>query len=193
MIQGRKVHFLPEHELPDSAKNEEVEVDEWVHDYCSLATSDPTQCRNGNIKVPAGSSAAATTSGALGAAASANASSKAPASSSFTPFAGSGNSLASSSVSQAPAAAPASESKHPEASIQSLIGLGVSRDEAIRLLDTSGGNADLAARYAATFLVLDNAQLFIQFVVFELWRMISCKSDDNGYAVLALLTVYSSL
>ena len=41
MIQGRKVHFLPEHELPDSAKNEEVEVDEWAVDYCSLATSDP--------------------------------------------------------------------------------------------------------------------------------------------------------
>ena len=31
VIQGRKVHFLPEHELPDSAKNEEVEVDEYVY------------------------------------------------------------------------------------------------------------------------------------------------------------------
>lgn len=28
VIQGRRVRFLPEHELPDSAKNEEVEVDE---------------------------------------------------------------------------------------------------------------------------------------------------------------------
>jgi DNA damage-inducible protein 1 len=68
-------------------------------------------------------------------------------------FPGSGNSLGAT-----PAAAPnragassarppqaAGTSKYPEASIQTLIGLGATREQAIQTLDVANGNLDVAA------------------------------------------------
>lgn len=75
-------------------------------------------------------------------------------SSSATPFPGSGNTLnptPSSSDPSRPQAKrarsnePPSTTNHSEESIQALIGLGVGREEAIKLLDSTGGNTELAA------------------------------------------------
>lgn len=98
--------------------------------------------RNGEVKVP---DANANTSAALGAAAAANTAVKAP-STSFTPFSGSGNSLASAPGSTSSTTTSQPTSSYPESSIQGLVALGVPREEAIKLLDAAGGNPDLAAR-----------------------------------------------
>lgn len=73
------------------------------------------------------------------------------------PFPGSGNTLGSapaaaqsststSAPSQAPASAGSSGgTKHPEESINGLIQLGCQRAEAIKLLDATNGNVEMAA------------------------------------------------
>ena len=57
-------------------------------------------------------------------------------------FPGSGNTLGSPPASRS---ANPGGSRHPESSIQTLMNLGVSRDEAARLLDAADGNVDYAA------------------------------------------------
>ncbi|GAA5838734.1 hypothetical protein JCM3766R1_001575 [Sporobolomyces carnicolor] len=143
VIQGRKIPFLAEHELP---KNQfaEVEVDE-----------------NGSV-IATDEIPGVTTSS------SSTASSSAPS----KPFPGSGNTLGTAPSTSAPsssteprpiskrarsneppvsasAAGPPvgsrSQPQHAEESIQALVALGVGRDEAIRLLDSTGGNTELAA------------------------------------------------
>ncbi|GAA5894531.1 Ddi1p [Sporobolomyces salmoneus] len=143
VIQGRKIPFLAEHELP---KNQfaEIEVDE-----------------NGNV-VGTNEIPGVTTTGSS----SSTSNSAASSSSAQKPFPGSGNTLGSTPSTSTPASssstdpstqpqakrarsnepASSSTSKHPEESIQALIGLGVGREEAIRLLDSTGGNTELAAR-----------------------------------------------
>lgn len=89
-------------------------------------------------------------SAALGAAAAKNAQEHAPSSqsASYQPFAGSGNTLGSASssasrpsnTSSSPQEAPVASGAFPEDAIQGLIGLGVPRAEAIRLLEAAGGN-----------------------------------------------------
>ncbi|KAG6897183.1 hypothetical protein C0992_003572 [Termitomyces sp. T32_za158] len=61
-------------------------------------------------------------------------------------FPGSGNALGAPPVArQSLATSQASPSRHPEASIKTLMDLGVTRDVAIRSLDAANGNVDLAA------------------------------------------------
>lgn len=88
----------------------------------------------------------------MGAAAAENAQANAPPKdSNFKAFGGSGNTLGSSSsttqrgASSSSAPAPSSgggggASQYPEESVQGLLALGVSRDEALRLLEAAGGN-----------------------------------------------------
>ncbi|KAJ3576252.1 hypothetical protein NP233_g568 [Leucocoprinus birnbaumii] len=65
-------------------------------------------------------------------------------------FPGSGQTLGSTPGAIAPTQPPranASPARFPEASIQTLMGLGVTRDEAIRALEAAGGNVDVAASF----------------------------------------------
>ncbi|GAA5943256.1 Ddi1p [Sporobolomyces koalae] len=138
VIQGRKIPFLAEHELP-KGQFAEIKTDE-----------------NGNLvtdEIPSVTPAASS-------------SSKKPSASTSTPFPGSGNTLGSTGSSTTPSTLTESESERPVAkrsrsnepnagsssterypaeSIQALIGLGVGRDEAIKLLNSTGGNVELAA------------------------------------------------
>lgn len=101
-ISGKEVAFLPEHELPKSAFNDNSSL----VDEPSSGTSEP--------------------------------SSSGP----QTHFPGSGNTLGSApGVSQQ----PQPSSRWPEAAIQTLMGLGASREIAIQSLDAAGGNVDIAA------------------------------------------------
>lgn len=128
IIQGREVRFLSEHELPRNALEEELEVDE-----------------NGNIKIP---SRAPNPSAALGAAAAASAARSASSESGKAiSFTGQGRQLRGKPSGSSPSAsaAPGSSSQWPASSIEALTNMGVARDEAIRLLDASNGNVDMAA------------------------------------------------
>ncbi|BGO88867.1 hypothetical protein NBRC10512_002223 [Rhodotorula toruloides] len=144
VIQDRKVPFLPEHELP-KGELQEYELD-----------------ANGN-PVPVGTVDSSLSN------ASAAAGPSAPSTSSAAPttgssFPGSGRTLGqspnaspdpkrvrSSSPSAAPssAAQPASSTGLPngitEEAVQSLVGLGATRAQAISLLEAAGGNAEVAA------------------------------------------------
>ncbi|GAA5887166.1 hypothetical protein JCM16303_002211 [Sporobolomyces ruberrimus] len=138
VIQGRKIPFLAEHELP---KNQfaEIEVDE-----------------DGNVIKTDEIPGVTTTSSSTVPHASSSSSSTTP---SAPPFPGSGNTLgttSSSSASNPSSDRPiakrarshepaAGQNKYPEESIQALVGLGVGREEAVRLLDSTGGNTELAA------------------------------------------------
>lgn len=56
-------------------------------------------------------------------------------------FPGAGHTLSS-----APAGGPAGTgARYPESDVQALLGLGASREQAIQLLNASGGNVDVAA------------------------------------------------
>ncbi|KAG6812949.1 hypothetical protein H0H92_015269 [Tricholoma furcatifolium] len=114
-IKGREVQFLPEHELPERAR------DNRRADDLALGTS-------------ASSSSRTTTT------------------SSTTPSLPQGQT--SSGTSAIPAGQPAqvttpipqqTQSRYPEEHIQTLMGLGVTREVAIRSLEATGGNLDVAA------------------------------------------------
>ncbi|GAA5957893.1 hypothetical protein JCM21900_001302 [Sporobolomyces salmonicolor] len=126
IIQGRKIPFLPEHEIP-KGEFREVEVD-----------------ADGNVRYldeipPADALPGPSTSSA---------------SSASTPFPGSGNTLGA-----APSSTPTTAKRvrsndpepaataggHSEEAISSLVALGVDRGEAVKLLDATGGNAEMAA------------------------------------------------
>jgi len=119
-IQGREVPFLPEHELPEKARNPDfIDVE---------GTRDPS---SSNQPGPSSSSTSAPPQ----------------------PFPGSGNTLGSAPVPTAPgrrrgtpaASAQPAASLYTEGDITTLMGLGFSREEAIRSLDAAGGNVEVAA------------------------------------------------
>lgn len=115
-IRGREVKFLAEHELPDKARIFETPNAE---DVASAAGSHAT--------LPSGSGP-----------------------SQQQPFPGSGHTLGSAprpgQGRGAPAAgAHATQSRHSEQDINTLMGLGVSREVAISTLDAAGGNVEVAA------------------------------------------------
>ncbi|CEQ39200.1 SPOSA6832_00692 [Sporobolomyces salmonicolor] len=155
IIQGRKIPFLPEHEIP-KGEFREVEVDAYVPFSGTLLLrppfpSEPDRSRvahpdsDGNVRYldeipPADALPDPSTSSA---------------SSSSTPFPGSGNTLGAAPSSSNPTTAkrvrsndpePASTvGGHSEEAISSLVALGVDRGEAVKLLDATGGNAEMAA------------------------------------------------
>jgi len=61
------------------------------------------------------------------------------------PFPGSGNTLGGSDHQLPSHTPPTRQSRHPEASIETLISLGASREQAISSLDAANGNLDAAA------------------------------------------------
>lgn len=113
-------------------------------------------CRDGNVIKTDEIPGVTTTSSSTVPHASSSSSSTTP---SAPPFPGSGNTLgttSSSSASNPSSDRPiakrarshepaAGQNKYPEESIQALVGLGVGREEAVRLLDSTGGNTELAA------------------------------------------------
>ena len=148
VIQGREIRFLSEHELPKNALEEELEVDEWVllptHRVPRLSLLTLPSHSNGNVKLPAN---LANSSAAQGAAASASAAAVGPSAvsqSSSQKFPGSGQTLSTSP--SGPGAtlhgqkAQSSGNGWPESSVGALTAMGVSREEAVRLLDASNGN-----------------------------------------------------
>ena len=114
-IQGREVNFLAEHELPDKAKAE----------------------------IEMAQAAAGASSSLLGPSGSASAPQ-------HQPFPGSGHTLGAAPQPGRGRGAPAagagiSQSSHSEEAINTLMGLGVTREVAISTLDAAGGNIDVAA------------------------------------------------
>ncbi|KAG1873662.1 hypothetical protein DFJ58DRAFT_759629, partial [Suillus subalutaceus] len=60
-------------------------------------------------------------------------------------FPGGGNTLGSAPTPRAPTRPAAAQSRHPDSAIELIMGLGVSREVAISMLDAAGGNVDAAA------------------------------------------------
>ncbi|KAM6496159.1 hypothetical protein JOM56_008865 [Amanita muscaria] len=116
-IQGREVRFLSEHELPDKAREPN-----W-QDQELLLGDNPTG--------PAASSAS--TSSAPDATRSQLQQS----------FPGSGRTLSNAPASGA--VGQPTNSRHPEDKVKILMDLGVTREQAISLLDAANGNVDVAA------------------------------------------------
>ena len=121
-IRGREVKFLAEHELPEKARVTDVGVDQEPGSQPSgSGSSNPPNSTGQNQ----GSS-----------------------------FPGQGNTLGAPPRTQAERSQPQPQqpqiqqpagSRYPESSIKLLMDLGVSREVAIRSLDASGGNVDVAA------------------------------------------------
>lgn len=115
-IRGREVRFLSEHELPLQAR----------------AFENP----QGDALAPgAGAPGMSTVAG------------PGPSSGQAQPthFPGSGHALGSAPAASRPAPGARQASSHPESSIQTLMGLGATREAAIQALDAMGGNVDYAA------------------------------------------------
>lgn len=124
-IQGREVPFLAEHELPEKARAEHG-FDEELQDQAQPSASGPPHGHHSSSSTPG------RPSGSRGSAPS---------------FPGSGNTLGST-PSHAPAQssrqAPAA-SRFPENDITTLVNLGVTREQAISMLEAAGGNVEVAA------------------------------------------------
>ena len=133
-IQGREVRFLPEHELPEKARNFETPLNED-----GLPVAGPSGSGSGS-----GSGASSGT----------------PDTTTPTHFPGSGNTLGSAPAparvpagargAAPPAMAPqtqagAGASVYPEDAIATLIGLGATREIGMAYLDVVGGNLEVAA------------------------------------------------
>ena len=118
-IQGREVSFLPEHELPEKARNLEAGVDADGSLPAAQPVSTPSDPLSSLREGPSAS--------------------QNPGSGSRFP--GGGHTLSS-----APAGGPANTGgRYPENDVQALVGLGATREQAIQLLSASGGNVDVAA------------------------------------------------
>ena len=120
-IQGREVKFLPEHELPDKARAEEFNDHQEPNSHPSApGSSNPTSTvQNKGSSFPGQGHT-------LGAAPRTQAKNPQP----------------QSQQSQTPQTQP---SRHPESNIQLLVDLGTTRDQAIKSLDASGGDVEVAA------------------------------------------------
>lgn len=141
-----EVRFLPESELPK-------EVIEGAADEPVVQGPGGTEigAKSGAVR-PAGSSAAAA------AHAGASSSSQQQGASSASSFQGQGQTLTNNLNPTPAAAAPPAQqqpqtqpsqtqSRYPDATINQLVTLGFSRDEAVRALDAADGNADVAASF----------------------------------------------
>ncbi|GAA5954923.1 hypothetical protein JCM3765_007814 [Sporobolomyces pararoseus] len=147
VIQGRKIPFLAEHELP---KNQfpEVEVDENGNVIASNEIPGVTTTGSTSASNPSSSTATKAPFPGSGNTLGSNPSSSSGQDSSSRPVAKRARSnepTAAASTSSASSGSTTGSSRHPEESIQALVGLGVGREEAIRLLDSTGGNTELAA------------------------------------------------
>ena len=118
-IQGREVSFLPEHELPEKARNLEAGVDADE----SLPSAQPVSTPTGSSGLRGGSSTPQNAG-------------------SGSRFPGGGHTLGAAPTG---GTAASTSARYPESDIQALVGLGASREQATNLLEASGGNVDVAA------------------------------------------------
>lgn len=114
-IRGREVKFLAEHELPEKARMYDAPKPEEV-----------AGAAGSHAMLPQGAAAAQ------------------------EPFPGSGHTLGAPPQAGRGRGAPApgaqaAQSRYSEQDINTLMGLGVSREVAISTLDAAGGNLDIAA------------------------------------------------
>ncbi|KAF9353298.1 DNA damage-inducible protein 1 [Mortierella sp. AD094] len=134
IINDTEIRFLSEHELPGSAKdNPELTPEE-------LAAIGKSEAEVAGSS----SSASATTSSTAQTSASNSGTSSASVPAAPQP-AVSSTPAQPQTATAAPGAAPSGT--YPEASIQTLMGLGASRPEIIAALDAAGGNVDIAASF----------------------------------------------
>lgn len=111
-IRGREVQFLPEHELPEKARDKQnPEASESAAGSSTAGSSSS----GGQPSFPGGGNT-------LGSAPAAGAQSR-----------------------PAPGAARSTPASFPENDIQTLMGFGVARAQAIQALEAAGGNIDVAA------------------------------------------------
>ncbi|SGY66837.1 BQ5605_C004g02711 [Microbotryum silenes-dioicae] len=139
VIQGREIRFLSEHELPNSFENGPI-GDEPAGTSQSLSAP-AVGSGPGSASAPTASTSAFPGSGqALGAPPNRAAPLAGPStsSSSFAPSSGPASHSTSTTTPQPP-------SKHSEDKISNLVALGVSRPEAIKLLDLTNGHVEQAA------------------------------------------------
>ncbi|KAG8747069.1 DNA damage-inducible protein 1 [Ceratobasidium sp. 414] len=122
-IKGREVHFLAEHELPDKARldtSAELEA----------SASNPNSDAPASAPAPAPAPAAARPTPPLRS----------------SSFPGGGNTLGSAPASgQTQPRRQQTQPQFPESSIQTLVGLGADREQAIQLLHASRGDVEVAA------------------------------------------------
>ena len=120
IIQGQEVPFLPEHKLPDKARDASIPINE---------PNSPLSPRTG----PGGASGFSGPSRSEGG----------------SVFPGGGNTLGrapgTSNPPQPRQETRPSRSTYPESDIRTLIELGVTREAAISALDAAHGNMDVAA------------------------------------------------
>ncbi|KAF8335040.1 uncharacterized protein EI90DRAFT_3049259 [Cantharellus anzutake] len=117
IIQGREVQFLPEHQLPAKARDNPIPIDE---------PSSPLSRRT-----------------TFGSGVSGNPSQRQDSS-----FPGTGQALGATRSGSSNTPQPRHEtrpSRYPESDISALVGLGVTREQAIRALDAANGNVEIAA------------------------------------------------
>ncbi|GFZ43430.1 DNA damage-inducible protein 1 [Saitozyma sp. JCM 24511] len=137
-IQNTEIPFLAEHELPDKARRRgEADIAEELGDAASqgiqAGVASPTQAKKSfpgqgqSLGAGASGSGAASSSGAGGAGPS-----------------GTGGTTVPTNT----------ESRVKEEDVQTLVGLGAERNQAIQLLEAAGGNVD----YAASMLFGGGAQ-----------------------------------
>ncbi|KAF8806219.1 hypothetical protein BYT27DRAFT_7102891 [Phlegmacium glaucopus] len=120
-IQGREVRFLSEHELPEKARDRQLEPEELAELLASAggpSTAAPASAQPRLPSFPGGGQTIGTSPAAPAAPA--------------PPV-------------QRPSRAPAAGSRHSEQKIQVLMDLGATREIAIRTLDAADGNVDVAA------------------------------------------------
>lgn len=117
-IQGREVRFLSEHELPEKARLIDSGADDPI-----ASTPGPSSSAPQPAQMSGGRSAGASGSS----------------------FPGGGNTLGSAPTPRASTRPAAAQSRHPDSAIELIMGLGVSREVAISMLDAAGGNVDAAA------------------------------------------------
>ncbi|KAG8702045.1 DNA damage-inducible protein 1 [Ceratobasidium sp. 394] len=124
-IKGREVAFLAEHQLPDKARMD-------TSAELEASGSNPNSDASSSAPTPASAPSAAHPT--------------APSRSSSFP--GGGNTLGSAPASgQGQPRRQQAQPQFPESSIQTLVDLGATRDQAIQLLHASGGNVDIAASF----------------------------------------------
>ncbi|CAG8538009.1 7893_t:CDS:10 [Ambispora leptoticha] len=130
IINEKEVPFLPEHELPESARMDEIADETIPLIEASTSTSTATST----------TTTASTSNGVNTSNTQTNSNTTVTSSSTSIPISG-------SSVPLSSATAGTTQSKYPETDILKLVSLGIPREQAIQLLDLAGGNPDLAASF----------------------------------------------
>ncbi|KAJ1554237.1 DNA damage-inducible protein 1 [Cladochytrium tenue] len=135
-ISGEEISFLQEHELPDSDQGAAAAAS---GDAGSASGADQSSSSSAT-----GANASSSTTPAPPAAAPMTSSAPSSFASSSTAATATAAAPPPATVSGGPAGAPLT-SQFPEATIRSLMDLGVSREAALMALEQCGGNSDLAA------------------------------------------------